>query len=1072
MGIDIDSLQIEIEATSADAAEKVDSLATALTNLKTAAKGGAGLTSVVNQINKLKEALTGISGNASVLKSVSDTLRSFSGSASGSVSALGSLSRTAKSAKVDYSSLSEEVKSVASSFASLPSNVQSSAISLAKAKTAIDNLSGTKVSVSLDEARNSLESLKQSANTSSSAFAKLKSAFSGTQSTTESVASAYASLPPAIQKAILANSALETSNTKTAKSFGVLGTGISSAKVKFGIYFLMAQRVASAMSNWVKESNDYVENLNLFNVSMGEYAESAKEYAEQVQAILGIDSSKWMRNQGVFMQMASGFGVVSDDAALMSKNLTQLGYDISSFYNISIEEAMTKLQSGLAGEIEPLRRLGYAIDQASLQQVALNLGITESVASMNQAEKSQLRYIAIMQQSGNVMGDLSRTIQTPANAMRILNQQITQLSRALGNLLIPALQLIIPWVQAFVSVLTELIQALAVFFGFELPKIDYSGLGGISAGASEAEDAMNGASGAAKELKKTLLGIDELNLLAKESDSGGGGGGAGVGGGGGLGMELPEYDFLGDAEAQLNDLKERLKDILVNYVVPIGAGFAAWKISSSLLSAISKLTGLAIPSLIPIGTGIAVGGFTFEFTGIADAIKNGLEKFNFAQIIIGGLIGTGGSALLGKGIGQFIATAFSGSAVAKAITAGGGAISTGLIGAAVGGIVAGVPAFVAGVYDAIKNGIDLLSASLISVGATAAGAGIGAIIGSLGGPIGAGIGALIGLAVGVITDLGILIYQKWEDIVSWFSQAFSSVGEFFSGIWNTIYESASSAISYILEVFSPVTDWFSEMFSSINQTASDVFYNIGVIASGAWTIIETAWGIASEWFSSNVIQPISGFFTTMWQGIKDGAVGIWNDIKSDFSQFASSLATTFMNVWNGIVNLFSFGGDIFVQITEGIFSVFKSVINGLISGLNQVIAYPINQLNDVLMAIKGFNIFGVYPFSGLRKISIPQIPTFANGGFPEQGQMFIANEQGPELVGQIGNRTAVANNDQIVTAVSQGVYDANAEQNAILREQNRLLTQILEKTGVSIDGYEFANSLTKYQSDRKRALGV
>ena len=100
-------------------------------------------------------------------------------------------------------------------------------------------------------------------------------------------------------------------------------------------------------------SNDYVENLNLFTVAMGEYAESAKAYAEEVQALTGIDSSEWMRNQGVFMQMASGFGVASDSAARMSKNLTQLGYDISSFYNISIEEAMQKLQSGLAGEIEP-----------------------------------------------------------------------------------------------------------------------------------------------------------------------------------------------------------------------------------------------------------------------------------------------------------------------------------------------------------------------------------------------------------------------------------------------------------------------------------------------------------------------------------------------------------------------------------------------------------------------------------------------------------------------------------------------------------------------------------------------
>lgn len=163
-------------------------------------------------------------------------------------------------------------------------------------------------------------------------------------------------------------------------------------------------------SDWVKESNDYVENLNLFTVSMGKYADSAKAYAETVQAALGIDPSEWMRNQGIFMNMVSGFGVVEEKARLMSQNLTQLGYDLSSLYNIDISEAMQKLQSGIAGEIEPLRRLGVTLDETTLQQIAYNNGINLSVQEMNQAQKSQLRYIAIMQQSGNAMGDMARTV--------------------------------------------------------------------------------------------------------------------------------------------------------------------------------------------------------------------------------------------------------------------------------------------------------------------------------------------------------------------------------------------------------------------------------------------------------------------------------------------------------------------------------------------------------------------------------------------------------------------------------------------------------------------------------------
>ena len=134
-------------------------------------------------------------------------------------------------------------------------------------------------------------------------------------------------------------------------------------KMKVGIGTI--KRVGSTLYSFVKKSADYTENMNLFSVAMGKYATTftddmgevvmgASEYAEVVSEALGIDPSEWVRSQGVFMTMATGFGVASDRAALMSKNLTQLGYDLSSFYNLSTEDAMLKLKSGLAGELEPL----------------------------------------------------------------------------------------------------------------------------------------------------------------------------------------------------------------------------------------------------------------------------------------------------------------------------------------------------------------------------------------------------------------------------------------------------------------------------------------------------------------------------------------------------------------------------------------------------------------------------------------------------------------------------------------------------------------------------------------------
>lgn len=302
MAVDIDSLQIEIEATSSDAATKINQLTTALSNLKSVAKGGAGLTTVSRQLQALSNAakmIGSVNTNTAKLRELTSALNGLATiqKASGLTSTINALKKlpdiTSQLGKTDLGKFASEIKQVAAAMAPLASEMQK-------------------------------------------------------------VANGFSAFPIRIQKLIKSNEALVASNNEATKSFGFLGTGISSSVAKFGIYFAVFRQIAGVMANWVKESNDYVENLNLFTVAMGEYAEEAKTYAEEVQSVMGIDASEWMRNQGVFMQMASGFGVVSEDAALMSKNLTQLGYDISSFYNISIEDAMQKLQSGLAGEIEPL----------------------------------------------------------------------------------------------------------------------------------------------------------------------------------------------------------------------------------------------------------------------------------------------------------------------------------------------------------------------------------------------------------------------------------------------------------------------------------------------------------------------------------------------------------------------------------------------------------------------------------------------------------------------------------------------------------------------------------------------
>nr|DAL27138.1 MAG TPA_asm: minor tail protein [Caudoviricetes sp.] len=320
--------------------------------------------------------------------------------------------------------------------------------------------------------------------------------------------------------------------------------------------------------------------------------------------------------------------------------------------------------------------------------------------------------------------------------------------------------------------------------------------------------------------------------------------------------------------------------------------------------------------------------------------------------------------------------------------------------------------FVTGIYDAIVNGLNILNGLLIPAGATMAGAGIGAIIGSLGGPIGTGIGALIGLVVGALTDLGILIYEKWDEICAFFApvaewfnvNVVQPISGFFSGLW-----------SGIVKTFSPAVTWFSDLWKSVSQTFKDVFYDIGVIANGTWETIKIVWGIASGWVNAKIIQPISGLFSSLWSGIKKWASDAWDKIRNGFLTAYNFIDTRFLKPLRSAVS----------TVFNGMVGAVKAALNGVISALNSALRWMFGGINSILSSLKNISVAGYSPFAGLKTINVPQIPMLAEGGFPDPGQFFFARENGvPEMVGSIGRRTAVANNDQIVEAVKAGVYEA------------------------------------------------
>jgi hypothetical protein len=1215
--VEMQGIEFQIVNDSAAASAGVEQLAKKLAALKSSISGSTtALSKVAAGISQIKNAVNNMNTG------------DFANKINRISSSLGNLKDQTDSLKIS-ASIGNQLAAINQAITNLPDTPGEKLRNLASGLQPLSELGRSNMTSFINQLKKLPEVIQELEKADIGKFTQqmkdLASAMKPFADEMNKVSSGFSAFPSRIQRLITSTEQYNGTVRRATTS-----TNAWSSALKAISFAAIYRAAAKLLGIAIAKSSQYTEDLNLFTVSMGKYAEEAYNYAQKVSEVMGIDPAEWMRNQGVFNTIITGFGVAGDKAAFMAKNLTQLGYDLASFYNIDFESAMQKVQSGISGELEPLRRLGYDLSVARLEQERLNLGIDKSVSSMTQAEKSQLRYYAMMTQVTQVQGDMARTLENPANMLRVLRAELEQAARAVGNIFIPILTKVLPIAIAVASALQEIIAAIAALFGVTVKSPKWGdAIGSASAGSGAIADNMDSAAGSAKELKRYLAGFDELNVLP-DQNQGGSGSGAGVGGGD-LGLDLPGYDFLKNAvttqidewkkklEPLVSFVKDNLKEIL-ELIATIGIALLAWKLSNNFLNGIMALktlgkNGLSIPLTISAGVILTATGFTIEFSGIKDAIEKKLNSFNFGEIILGGLTGTAGAGLLGKGIGQFIAKAFGESAVAKAITAGGGTISTGLIGAAIGGIVAGIPMFVTGVYDAIMNGLNILNGLLVPAGATMAGAGIGAIIGSIGGPIGTGIGALIGLAVGALTDLGILIYQKWDEISTWFSETFSSIGELLSGVWGSITETwgsvsawfntnvvkpvekffsglwedisstagkcwesisgafgdvaewfdvsiiqpvsgflsellmnvstwAGGAWQKITDFFSPAVTWFSDLWESVSQTFEDVFYNIGVIANGTWETIKIVWGIASEWVDTNVIQPVAGFFSELWTNISEWAVSAWESITNAWGEFTQWVETDiivpvgefFSNLWSDIrvwasdawigikntfyevgnwfdtnviqplSNLFSslwdgitkWASDTWAKICDGFLTAYnyinthfltplrtavatvfdglvgavKAALNGVISVLNSALRWIFGGINSILRDLKNFSIAGYSPFAGLRTISVPQIPMLADGGFVDQGQLFIAREAGAEMVGSIGRRTAVANNDQIVEGIATATREGNEDLiNALYAVAQQIIAEMRNQDNGGGGGYDFDRAVRDAQRRNARMYG-
>ena len=1075
--VEIQGLEFQIVNDSTQAVRGLQNLINTLNRLKTATNGGA----------------TGLSKTAQGIRELSNSLKGLnSGDASQKITRLtNALTALSQVGNVKISSsIANQLTAINTALAGLKWTDGDKLTTLANGLRPLSELGKANMTTFINQLSKLPKVIEDLETADIDKFTQqmtsLAAAMKPFADEMQKVSNGFSAFPSKIQKLITSTEKYNASISKATPTTGKFTSGLKALNV--AAVAVTFRKIGYFIAQAVTESNKYQEDLNLFTVALGQYAGEAKEYAEKVSDVMGIDPAQWLRNQGIFNTLLTGFGDTAERAQLMSKNLTQLGYDLSSYANIPIEDAMQKLQSGIAGELEPLRRLGYDLSQAELQQIALNLGIKESVANMTQAEKAELRYYAIMTQVTSAQGDMARTLQAPANQLRILQAQLTQASRAIGNFFIPALNAILPYAIAVVKVIREIANALANLVGFKLTDVDYSKVNNAAVGAGSLADNLGSAAGSAKELKKYIAGFDELNVLPSNSNAGSGGG-AGGAGGGGFDFDLPTYSFLDDAvETRIGEIQKKIENTLAE-ITTIVSGFML------AVGAILVVTGVKIPLGVSLMAAGAVGlaaTVGLNWTAMSSELANTL-------------------ALITGVVGGFLL------ALGAIMTFSGANLPLGISLMALGGASLATAAVINW-----HNSDQHLTDALTTLTGVLAGASlaVGAILAFTGVAIGLGI-ALMAIGAATLVSAAAL---NWNSISSALASPLSRVGLLVSGAtlalgailafsgsmplgialmavgatslvsvmalnWNGLSDEIQNVIAIITTVVSVA---FLAIGAALAFSGTNIPLGLALLAAGAVTM---GTAIIPNWnnLSDNVRKKIN-IITTVVGGalLVVGAILALSGVALPLglglmAAGALSLGSAVALNWNAVVAAIKKVVSVVAGILGGALTVLgvllclsgagiglglavlaaglglsyaawslndnpitnfvRRMANSIIGIINRVV----DAINNVFhISFRGLSVLGkeVVPAFNARLVNIPHVPTFADGGFVDEGQLFIAREAGAEMVGRIGRKTAVANNDQIVESVSQGVYEAVQRASGETNSSNsRPITVIVQMNG-------------------------
>lgn len=907
--VDITSLSVEISAESSGAELNIDKLATAISNLRTkgnVAKVCSSLDKLSASISALKSASTGLDG----LSKITSFMNGFANvdltqSAKGIRSVANALNKilSVNLGNMDFSGLGSKMNSLKNGFSPISSISDSSIKSLRSVSSAINSIAKIpSITKKLDS--KTLDDFAE-------VCKKVASAISPLASKLDKVGRSFSSLPSKIKSAVNSTTHFSSANQKASASLSSLENQLETIK-KRAAQLVSLKAIATYLANAVTKFNDFYEATDLFNNAMGELSGQATELINKMESLLGIDPTEAMTNIATLQSLATSFGLASDKAYILSKNLTQLAYDESSYWNKDTATTFTAIASAISGELEPIRRLGVDLSQTQLQQELLALGFNKQVSSLSQADKAVLRYIAIMKQTANVQGNLAQTINSPANMVRILKSEISQLAKAVGQLLYPAFKAILPVLITAVDLIKEFVVSLASAFGQKIEFTDFSktqkDIGGV---ANAMDDTADATKSAAKAAKDYTMGFDELNIIDPSQNSGSSGSGGGATGNLLGDVDLSQYDMFKDyAGSFVDEIKAKLKSL------------DSFQIGTQIGEQLNKLMGMIYDAIHSVDWASLGAVFADGINGLVDSVDWDLfgrllaDRFIIEFELLGGFL----SQLDWTSVLNAFIDGFSGffhelsDWIATVDWTGVGKQLTDKL------------------SDAFQNvEIEKLARVLFN---------------------------FITDSINAVSDFlaGTDSYQLGQDLVDFAIRAVTSVdwaglaqaiGRFFG-------EAFIEALDFMGGLVSRIADYFEE------KVAEGPFDNVGLnIVYGIYYGIQDAITNVASWIVENVFNPfINGFKSAF--GINSPSTVMAEQggyiiagLKEGITDAISSVTETAKKILSAIKSAFD---------NFSLFDIGKNLIQGLIDGVNNMIETAKNAVANVGNAVidKVKNVLGIH----------------------------------------------------------------------------------------------------------------